>query len=213
MITDAEFERLHAAYSRMSEKQKSAVKRKAEKLRKEALQWPPFEHPQMEELRGKSAGIAQTLADMTDAELDGFAYACEACFLESLKSPEAVAIDAAMKYLRKAWEDQLTKANKTVLHLLESAYAELVDMSRSTLPDELFYFVKKEALSARASMAARSKNIKPRAWVVTAWSSRLDKDQSKAAFARQYAPLVKKRYGLAVTPETIARDWLPATGK
>jgi hypothetical protein len=55
---------------------------------------------------------------------------------------------------------------------------------------------------------ARAKNARPRAWVCSAWDARTDKGQSKAAFSRQYAQLVKSRFNLIVTPETIARGWL-----
>jgi hypothetical protein len=58
---------------------------------------------------------------------------------------------------------------------------------------------------------AAKKNEGPRAWVRSEWQERADKGQSKAAFARQYAALVKHRFNLqvTVTADTIARDWLP----
>lgn len=55
---------------------------------------------------------------------------------------------------------------------------------------------------------ARKKNAVPREWVRAEWKKRTDMGQSKAAFARQHAALVKSKFGLKVTPETIARDWL-----
>lgn len=67
----------------------------------------------------------------------------------------------------------------------------------------------KEARSAIAKNAASKKNANPRAWVQSEWEKRTDKGQSKASFARQYAPLVKREHSLLVTTETIARDWLP----
>ena len=66
--------------------------------------------------------------------------------------------------------------------------------------------------SQHKSAVAKSKNAEPRAWVLSEWTNRQDRGQSKASFARQYAPMVKKRFpkdSAAVTPETIARDWLP----
>lgn len=63
--------------------------------------------------------------------------------------------------------------------------------------------------SQHKSDIAKAKNATPRAWVLTEWAIRTDKQQSKAAFARQYVGLVKACYGVRVTPETIARDWLP----
>lgn len=67
--------------------------------------------------------------------------------------------------------------------------------------------------SENARIAASQKNEAPRLWVLSKWESRTDQGQAKAAFARQYAPLVKKEFGLIVTPETIARDWLPRARK
>ena len=67
--------------------------------------------------------------------------------------------------------------------------------------------------SENARIVASQKNEAPRLWVFLKWASRIDQGQSKAAFARQYAPLVKKEFGLIVTSETIARDWLPRNRK
>lgn len=67
----------------------------------------------------------------------------------------------------------------------------------------------KEGVSKRTSDAAKSKNAMPREWVLRQWQTRTDKGQSKAAFARQHAALVKRRFDLDVTPDTIGRDWLP----
>ena len=73
-------------------------------------------------------------------------------------------------------------------------------------------FLDRSIASYRAEIA-RSKNAAPRAWCLSQWESRTDKGQSKASFARQYAPMVKKSFSLIVTPETIARDWLPRANK
>jgi len=70
-----------------------------------------------------------------------------------------------------------------------------------------------QVTSEKASSAATKKNEAPRVWVLTKWENRTEKVQSKAAFSRQYAPLVKKQFDLIVNPETIARDWLPKTKK
>lgn len=67
--------------------------------------------------------------------------------------------------------------------------------------------------SSRASDAAKSKNSEARAWVLDKWESRTDRGESKAAFARQYASLVKGKFKLAITSDTIQRDWLPKVEK
>lgn len=56
---------------------------------------------------------------------------------------------------------------------------------------------------------ARMKNIEPRSWVQSEWAERVDKKQTKAAFSRQYAALVKAKFRVNVTSVTIANDWLP----
>ena len=79
------------------------------------------------------------------------------------------------------------------VHLIEVAGQRFLDKSNSAYKSEI----------------ARLKNAVPRAFVLSAWTERSDQGQSKAAFARQFAPLVKREFGLVITPETIARDWLP----
>lgn len=82
----------------------------------------------------------------------------------------------------------------------------------NSLAPGMFEVGRKIEGSARARKAAKLKNDKPRAWVLSEWNKRTDKGQSKASFARQYAPMVKKRFPndpAGVTAETIARDWLP----
>ena len=53
------------------------------------------------------------------------------------------------------------------------------------------------------------KNKYIRAWVLSEWEIRSDLCQSKNSFGKQYAQLVKKKYEIAITSETISRDWLP----
>lgn len=70
-----------------------------------------------------------------------------------------------------------------------------------------------KSVSAHKAKIARSKNATARAWVLSQWRESTDPGQGKAAFARVYVPLVKKEFGLRVTSDTIARDWLPKTKK
>jgi len=67
--------------------------------------------------------------------------------------------------------------------------------------------------SENASFAASQKNEEPRKWVLSEWLNRPDQGQKKAPFSRQYALLVKKKFGLIVLPEQISRNWLPKTKK
>lgn len=69
------------------------------------------------------------------------------------------------------------------------------------------------AISKRTSEYASSKNQKERDWVLSEWQNRPDQLQNKAEFARVYVHLVKKKFNLAVTDDTISRAWLPKTKK
>jgi hypothetical protein len=65
------------------------------------------------------------------------------------------------------------------------------------------------ALSLAASAAAKKRNADPRTWVVEVWKDRVDKGQSKASFARMIEHEVRRRFGVGVTADRIARYWLP----
>lgn len=67
----------------------------------------------------------------------------------------------------------------------------------------------KAGKSHSGRIKAMSKNEAARNWVINEWSGRVDRGQSKASFARQYAPLLKAKFRLGVTTDTIKRDWLP----
>lgn len=77
--------------------------------------------------------------------------------------------------------------------------------SSSQILEPLSDFLKSE----QARKNAQSKNGTARAWVLSEWRNRTDQTQKKAAFSRQYSSLVKNKFSLLVTPDTIARDWLP----
>ena len=215
MISDSEIERLHAVCLAMPAAQIATVKKKAEKARAAALQWPPFAHPFIEFWRTNSATMGNDLADGCGA-LAGYSYLLELGILESLQDPRVLAIEALARHLLAAFDDTAIHANSGVVALLQHAWDELDYMDSQSTPSEIFHVMRHEAaktaVSQRSAQAARSKNIEPRAWVATKWAARIDRGQSKSSFARQYAPLVKKQYGLDVTPDTIARAWLSKAG-
>ncbi len=121
----------------------------------------------------------------------------------------------ATEFVALYWSGYDGKSNTLCLEKFERWLSEHKPL------DRWFYIHLIEAAGAKAlelgysqhkSNIAKSKNAQPRAWVLSEWNNRQDKGQSKASFARQYAPMVKKRFpkdSAAVTPETIARDWLP----
>jgi len=106
--------------------------------------------------------------------------------------------------------------NSIYLELLENWLAKNQPLDRwffihlIEVSGQIFFDKTSSALSAEK---ARLKNKIPRVWVLSEWENRVDKLQGKAAFARQYAPLVKKQFKLSVNATTIERDWLPKTKK
>lgn len=74
---------------------------------------------------------------------------------------------------------------------------------------ELVQLVREQSRSQCASRAATEKNAVAREWVCAAWAGRSDASQSKGSFARQYAALLKQRFGVSLTDRQIAERWLP----
>lgn len=217
MISNEEIERLHAACLAMNAREIAVAKKKAEETRAAALQWPPFEHPEMEMYRLQSAELADALAGDVDVSALGLAYLLEVGILESLQNSAALALDACARHLLAAYNDPAVRENSAVLALLEYAFHELDGMEPRAEPSEVFSDMRRDAakagVSEHAAAKARSKNIDARAWVLTQWVARTDKGQSKASFARQHAELVKQRFGVSVLPDQIAREWLPKKPK
>jgi hypothetical protein len=79
----------------------------------------------------------------------------------------------------------------------------------SSTIDQVLAPLKKAAKSMHASDAASKKNEQARAWVAQQWRDRSDLAQSKAAFANDIAPMVRKKFSNGLTADTIARYWLP----
>lgn len=82
-------------------------------------------------------------------------------------------------------------------------------MVSEIVPDEIKRKIKKSQAIAGAD--GRDATYKPaRDWVRQEWKNRPDAGQSKASFARQHVPLIRRKFPEAppLTPETIARYWL-----
>ena len=62
--------------------------------------------------------------------------------------------------------------------------------------------------SMAAARAAGMKNSDARRYVATCWHSRTDRGQSKASFSRMLVPEIKRRFGVNITSDRIARHWL-----
>ena len=131
--------------------------------------------------------------------------------IEEMEGPPGRAWDRVCEVLSRAIEDVVIGSNQSATEFLEImlSVAKTVD-GREEIDSVMGVF---EPIFKSRAAYINSINSKPdpgiRRWVVDAWFSRIDKGQSKAAFARQYAALVKQRFDISVTPDTIARDWLP----
>ena len=141
----------------------------------------------------------------------------ELAFINSLLTPVMLGWVHTCKHLMNALDDPRVQENAVAVSLLTTILIEAQGAVQDTgkswfLFDERTKAIK-SAISERAKKHAEGKNRTPRAWLIVEWSRRTDKAQSKASFARQYAPLVKRKFDLIVTSETIARDWLPKTQK
>lgn len=143
----------------------------------------------------------------------GTHHPIEMVILQAVFTPEALAWEQTCQHLMNALNDPIVKRNPVTVHFIQ----ETLGIARSGEPftkeNELFEYLHqfgaKQAASMRASKAAKSKNIEPRAWVLIQWASRPNKAQSKADFARKYIKKVMEKFGLEVTPNTIERSWLP----
>lgn len=131
---------------------------------------------------------------------------------------ECAALSAENAELRKLERVQaelileLERKNNEWMRLFPSSVERVNRMWEtvsSGLAVGMFEAGKKIEGSTRARKSAQSKNAEPRAWVLSEWQNRTDKGQSKASFARQYAPLVKAKFDVLVNADTISRDWLP----
>lgn len=138
-------------------------------------------------------------------------------FRVTLNHPDTKGGLALLNRLRDACEDETIMASPAALALAKAMTELLADASIGATVDEVFdpltTLAAKQAISNDKRKAAKSKNIKARSFVLSKWEIRTDQGQSKAAFARQYAELLRRNYSLNVTPDTIARDWLPTAKK
>jgi len=106
--------------------------------------------------------------------------------------------------------DRLMRAEKAGV-----SHAEFFNMTQELLECHTpIFLAQHKSIQARISgQKAHQKTLGPRAWVASEWDQRADLGQSKAAFSLQYAHLVKKKFGFTITPDTIARAWLPKDTK
>lgn len=199
----------------LTNEEKKDIKQKTEKLRKEVkLKWKDGLISSMSAFWGDSRGIAIELDSYYGHadEADGTAYAIELACLQEMLSPRSLAWEQTCQHLTNALNDAVIQKDNVAIAFIEEMLSVATEFD--ILDDEdLFSSIKSEGIkvykSLKASNAAKSKNAKPRAWVISKWETRIDKGQSKSSFAQQYALLVKSKFDLLVTPSTIERGWLP----
>ncbi len=201
----------------MTTTQQDGVKARVAELRLRAKEAEPFHAEALEIWRTNSESICAEPSSWTwpDADAEGVQWAFECASLERLFSPEGMAWEMAQRHIEAAMADPRIAANPDVVEMLSDALL-CIDWNVYGRPpgENVWHWLVshesvQKARSHQASQAAKAKNAKPRQWVINQWRDRTDVSQSKSSFARQYASLVKTNYRLEVTPETIARDWLP----
>lgn len=223
MISEERMREIAADWEKRTPEEKASILQKANQLHNEADSWAPYHSANCVIFHRFSRDAAKII--MTDllglhvyeSAYDGPWTAIEIAILEELRSPKVLAWDRASCYLASALEDPVIKANPEAVEVLATWLhkTSLLGHGGTTADDFEPPAAKilQWATSRRAAEVASKKNADPRAWVLTEWESRPDLGQSKASFARQYVPLVKQRFGVLVTEDTIKRDWLPKSAK
>ena len=206
--------------------QREAVIAEVHRLRPIVAALPPFLNEALDTWREDCPGCSDFLIDFiyTPAE-DGEIWAVELACSRALLDPGTRAWDDLLIFLSSVQiPDHIppdSGAGRFLPDLLEFMSEHCFD-ARDTLRELAKYLRPRELDAEAVAKAARSKmatenaskrNLEARAWVVTRWAARVDKGQSKAAFARQHSMLVKHRFKVDVLPDQIAREWLPKKPK
>ena len=136
-----------------------------------------------------------------------------------LGSPQAEAVkqlDDKAGRLTDEFRRELREAEAQVeilLRLADAPWQYAVDYlaANPTSPTTILLLIeaaRSAALSDANRDRARKRNADVRAEVLEAWSKRTDREQSKAAFAREWVERLRKTRGVVVTPGTIETRWL-----
>ena len=226
MISDERLERACQEWQQMMQPQREAVISEVHRLRPIVAALPPFLNETADAWREDCPGCSEFLIDCAYApHEDGEVWAVELACSRVLLDPGTRAWDDLLIFLSSVQTpDHIppdSGAGRFLPDLLEVMSIHSID-GRDTLREFAKYLRPRELDAEAVAKAARSKmatenaskrNLEARAWVVTSWAARVDRGQSKAAFARQYAHLVKHRFKVDVLPDQIAREWLPKKPK
>lgn len=219
MLTQDEIKSVGEEWSSMTLQQREAVQERVRALRLRAKAHGPLKVSILRAWLQDSEAICEE----SDTWLwpvmfeEGVQWAIECAVLERLFSSKEVASwEAAQGHIENALLDPVVSSTPKVVAMLQDVLGAINDNADRPASESLDVWdflrsdlARKEARTVQARIAAMSKNARPRAWVSSEWINRSDKGQSKASFARQYAPLVKNRFGVDVTPNQIERVWLP----
>ena len=226
MISYEKLKQISLEWRQMIPAQREAVIAEVHRLRPIVAALPPFLNEALDTWREDCPGCSDFLIDFiyTPAE-DGEIWAVELACSRALLDPGTRAWDDLLIFLSSVQiPDHIppdSGAGRFLPDLLEFMSVHCFD-ARDTLRELAKYLRPRELDAEAVAKAARSKmatenaskrNLEARAWVVTRWAARVDKGQSKAAFARQHSMLVKHRFKVDVLPDQIAREWLPKKPK
>lgn len=114
----------------------------------------------------------------------------------------------------RAVAEVLAPLANTLIESKLSAEREKLDAQRSLLNVlEVLTDFDKRFTSKNARVAAQKKNQEERAFVLAEWEKNRNAFKGKADFARSYAPLLKTKFDLEITPRQIETEWLPKKGR
>lgn len=226
MISDGRLERTFQEWQQMMPPQREAVIAEVHRLRPIVAALPPFLNESLDAWREDCPGCSEGLMDFAYApHEDGEVWAVELACSRALLDPGTRAWDDLLIFLSSVQiPDHIppdSGAGRFLPDLLEFMSVHCFE-ARDTLRELAKYLRPRELDAEAVAKAARSKmatenaskrNLEARAWVLTRWAARVDKGQSKAAFARQYSKLIKHRFKADVLPDQIAREWLPKKPK
>lgn len=220
MFGNEALDALQSRWSCLTTEEKEAIKTQADQSRdqihteaRKHRSGKEFHVHMLEAVQNMSLEIAEDIA--CEIEKPEMVYAIELEILRGVFSPEMLAWERACGHLDAAINDPIVKLNPAVLSVLSEVYTSALDADLSTKTGSLLFGVQRaiqENISKRASDNAKKKNSAAREFVADAYKNRDDMEQSKASFSKQYALLVKQKFGVIIGGDTIARDWLPKSG-
>ena len=104
--------------------------------------------------------------------------------------------------------DTVIQQNGEAVKFLEVICKLASKASKSSHVESIFASLFPYAIAGQNRKIANTKNAEEKQWVLEQWKAKTNKSLSKQAFAKQHAALVKSKFQLEVSADTIARYWL-----